>query len=135
MEIKLESKDIKYFHALDEKAQLLEKNIAALDIEKFEMQMLYREVKAKLSEFSKQIRVKYEVNHPDALIDLERGVIEIPVPVAPEIPKKEEVVDELIEGEKPDDVPPPPPPPPKCIIAEDVEMPKKRKKLNIKEEI
>lgn len=75
MEIKLSEKDIKYFQMLNNSIAECEQKIAALEIEKIRVAQTYFAIEEKYREFSKQIRAKYEVQHPDAEIDLVKGVI------------------------------------------------------------
>lgn len=78
MEIKLSEKDVKYFQMLNNSITECEQNIAALEIEKFRVTKMYFDIRDKYAEFSKQIRAKYEVQHPDAEIDLVKGIIFYP---------------------------------------------------------
>jgi len=75
MEIKLSEKDVKYFQMLNNSIAECENKIAALEIEKIRVTQTYFAIEEKYREFSKQIRAKYEVQHPDAEIDLAKGVI------------------------------------------------------------
>lgn len=78
MEIKLSEKDIKYFEMLNNSISECERNIVALVIEKERVINTFFAVEEKYREFSKQIRTKYEVQHPEAEIDLVKGIIFIP---------------------------------------------------------
>lgn len=78
MEIKLSEKDVKYFQMLNSSIAECEQKIAALEIEKIRVAQTYFAIEEKYREFSKQIRAKYEVQHPDAEIDLVKGIIVYP---------------------------------------------------------
>ena len=78
MRKKLNEEDVKYFKALNSTSLELEQKIASLEIEKFGILYSYYELREKYNEFSKQIRAKYDIQHPDAEIDLDEGVIIIP---------------------------------------------------------
>lgn len=78
MQIKLSEKDVKYFEMLNSSITELQQKIAILEIEKTKNLQAFFSVTEKFNEFSKQIRAKYDVTHPDAEIDLDQGIISWP---------------------------------------------------------
>ncbi len=78
MEIQLQEQDLIYLNKLFDQSDIINKNIAALTVEKHKLCEAAIRIQEQYDSFKIEMIANYKLDGKDATVNLEKGIIEIP---------------------------------------------------------